>query len=1313
MEGRVPFSLIAVIALLLAGLSAVYVAMSGREAAQAQVQLQQLRVLESVAGAVHHGVGLEAHALALEAIRRAGERPGDPDRANREFERLVAERLAPSFPRTVRGFTVALDGLRVAMFLQPMRTIDVVPSGRTTPAGADRVETLDTSRPAVVGETSRVAYFSLAGSANYTVRRGEAVLRIGFPFRGVIDSPYPFLRSAARGLRDAADGSESELARLVRYIVTTAAQFRALQGFAVEKYGEPGTWTGNIITPSDVEVAVNLALMLEELRRFRGVDERSPVALDGAHFADLAGRFAGSGLVPDVAERTMGRLLATYARGGTTDAADLFALYNAFDADPVRLNRVLAQILSAVMDQQVLRFFEYLGQEKLLDWGIQVVEWLVRDIDAFLGWVTDGSHEAEIVKDFTRELFAMAGEPAALLGPFPVDLPSRDYVATNGDGTAFTISVSAHTAPVEFDAVDLLVDHDDLWRAHYETGFAEQLRAFHRSARDFLTDLSTRIADDLSLMGAIPNPTLRGAIDPKDDESVTEFVRRGLDDALDQAIARLRDDPTYLDSLIGNVWRAEADVVRGIVDFVIANHDVLASGADQIALARDRLAAHQESQAPVDPDYWLLDGAGLQSLRDAIRVDVDASPWVAYAYMKATDRDRARLEAVYDRATDAATPPEGGGIYQRLRDAVVGEVGVLSRAGELLRAWGDALLSAEDLHNVKLLVETPTGPFEFWYGDREAALAAGALRTEGVTVRQAPATLRMTRLGDSASWDTAALQVGDLWIDVRDPTTVPRGSDSPNVHWTEIGQASRRPFETRWDVRVAGLVRVDAMSARAVRVGPDGHEPEVASEAIRIDFSLGITLFTGWPLAGVAYADTNTVLSDVWAKLSPILEVYWRAIVEPQLKVLLDAIHALVEIVIDIIRRVLTPEVVRVLGEVLRVPLEQLQDLALYVFSAMAPAIDGLISAVGDRGLAFDTEGLKVRVSPSVNPRGISFRAWRGDLAVWSTLVIRNLTPPKPGEPLTFASAPVDVTFGAEAVLFDGVTLRVEGDALMVTEGRLVTARGIPKDGGWALEFSIPAIDSYKVETPWEFSLPPIPTPLGTLSLTAGVELRYKTNSRVSWLDVFGSAFMSALSDVGGFPKSLDDLGRLLQRFLERLVEKLLTLLALRIVALRELTFYLEGVLGAGPSAGAGFRLAFVIDGGFLAAILRWLIHSIVEFLRTFPDPSGSAHYETFPVDLWDYLALRVELFGTIGLPKSIARAVPGDFPTQLRMAVRVQANVPAIANIFHRDVGRWRVDFGVYLEQVPAPIVQAFFGKNAGAMDVWFVRGSIYETAP
>src|SRR2546425_2689219 len=125
---RIPFSLVAVIALLLAGVSSAYLAATSRDAELARLQEQQLLALQAVAAGVHRGVELETHALALEAIRITSESPAGEDRTNREFARLLQERLARSFPRTIRGVTVELGSISAALFLQRLQTRDLIPA---------------------------------------------------------------------------------------------------------------------------------------------------------------------------------------------------------------------------------------------------------------------------------------------------------------------------------------------------------------------------------------------------------------------------------------------------------------------------------------------------------------------------------------------------------------------------------------------------------------------------------------------------------------------------------------------------------------------------------------------------------------------------------------------------------------------------------------------------------------------------------------------------------------------------------------------------------------------------------------------------------------------------------------------------------------------------------------------------------------------------------------------------------------------------------------------------------------------------------
>jgi len=92
---------------------------------------------------------------------------------------------------------------------------------------------------------------------------------------------------------------------------------------------------------------------------------------------------------------------------------------------------------------------------------------------------------------------------------------------------------------------------------------------------------------------------------------------------------------------------------------------------------------------------------------------------------------------------------------------------------------------------------------------------------------------------------------------------------------------------------------------------------------------------------------------------------------------------------------------------------------------------------------------------------------------------------------------------------------------------------------------------------------------------------------------------------------------------------------------------------------------------------------------------------------------VRIEAFATVGLPRFMANAGGEDVPSRVRADVRVQPNLPALLNAWRPEAGTWRVDFGVYLEQVPAPVADAFFHTGTETPDVWFLKGAVVETAP
>src|SRR5438552_2028956 len=126
---------------------------------------------------------------------------------------------------------------------------------------------------------------------------------------------------------------------------------------------------------------------------------------------------------------------------------------------------------------------------------------------------------------------------------------------------------------------------------------------------------------------------------------------------------------------------------------------------------------------------------------------------------------------------------------------------------------------------------------------------------------------------------------------------------------------------------------------------------------------------------------------------------------------------------------------------------------------------------------------------------------------------------------------------------------RPPGDGL---GGRLIRGRGVPKEGGWTLEFAIPAIDAYKVETPWSFTLPPIPTPLGTLTIELGIEIRYVVHTSVEWREILTKSILEARTAVGGWPMTWEDFGLFMESFGDRLVRNVVDLVISGFVELRE-----------------------------------------------------------------------------------------------------------------------------------------------------------------
>jgi hypothetical protein len=62
-------------------------------------------------------------------------------------------------------------------------------------------------------------------------------------------------------------------------------------------------------------------------------------------------------------------------------------------------------------------------------------------------------------------------------------------------------------------------------------------------------------------------------------------------------------------------------------------------------------------------------------------------------------------------------------------------------------------------------------------------------------------------------------------------------------------------------------------------------------------------------------------------------------------------------------------------------------------------------------------------------------------------------------------------------------------------------------------------------------------------------------------------------------------------------------------------------------------------------------------------------------------------------------------------MAVSIQPNVPALMMLAGVDWGRWRIDFGAYLDNFPLSSLESAATLNKGlTVDLYLIQGRIYE---
>ncbi len=643
---RVPFAMVAVLILMLSVMSMSYLGGIQRREAGIRLAGEETSRQQSVLHQLEKKMSLEAYYIASGAVAASTRYLCNQSMLDRCFQENYSKYLEEVFPLYEDPYLVEVRDFRQAVFLEELSLHDLVPSNRTNQSNISlddgsgtmtnaTVEVLDTVTTESSGETSALARYVVVGEGNCTVRntRSNAAMESPISFQRTIDAPYPLMNSKAAILESSTDNNAMGMVRAVKYILTTVAQFRVLEGWGAGLAASPGPASG-ILSLSDVQLAVNIAVILETVRLFRDFDESVVLGIDSA----------GNGY----AGNTIESLLQTYLNNGTLDPADIVAIYSGIGDRKIPADIILAQAFNAIIDQFILKYLDYFGITDIANgiyrtgqamrqwiedvgrslsdfiWGDdgenrkgaeQVNRWLLKNSES-LGWPPDpaaitvpgvihGDSPAAgtdlAVLDVLQPIptiYSYSGNCSQLTEQYSVPIIDADgqIVGASWHAAMCLYNISAATTPTHsskypagyianFRPASMLRQQTEvvaLWSEFYTEFYSEREDVIYSTMRDAVKnvtyELSTLITSFMGQKSICLSEYSDGkyAIDPNDRASTLEDMRNMIAEIITETTDCLQENPGRVNSLLSVLTNRQSQLTVRLMEFISQNYDVLA-----------------------------------------------------------------------------------------------------------------------------------------------------------------------------------------------------------------------------------------------------------------------------------------------------------------------------------------------------------------------------------------------------------------------------------------------------------------------------------------------------------------------------------------------------------------------------------------------------------------------------------------------------------------------------------------------------------------------------------------------------------------
>ncbi len=359
--GKIPFAYVAVILLLM--VTVLSVANMGVDELHASSSVEEGGVeVSRFTSEVARDLEERAYYFTMEIIRNVT-RDTNPDlrEVQNRLGQKIDDYIGDRYPRNFGQYRISVKDHDIKLVTRIMDLDDMILAPETRNSPEDTYYNLDIEEPNTksrfLNQTTRASlYPRIVGHIRYRIsdmRRGITIEE-----KRCLDKnlyvPVPLIKKGVDSIRFSFRDDRGYANLMVKYMLTTVAEHRVLMGVGGGGYDdnlEEREGLDDIIIPQDVELAVNIALLLEMARNFRDYDINIAKAIDQHGYTGV------------YASRTMEQLIKDYVRNGTVDAADILMLFYGYDdtiQNKIDLGKVMAQAIYAYADRFSYELYDFI-----------------------------------------------------------------------------------------------------------------------------------------------------------------------------------------------------------------------------------------------------------------------------------------------------------------------------------------------------------------------------------------------------------------------------------------------------------------------------------------------------------------------------------------------------------------------------------------------------------------------------------------------------------------------------------------------------------------------------------------------------------------------------------------------------------------------------------------------------------------------------------------------------------------------------------------------------------------------------------------